>query len=286
MTITPEGCTIVQLAVPSAAMNRSIQATVVLPPAYQYDASRRFPILYAMHGTGAPHNCWSEMIPLRKALADQPMIVAMFDADNASWYLDSPQIQTNYLRPPPKDAPGQPAQPPIRSLFTTFFFNEFIPYVDQQFRTNSKQRLLTGFSMGGFGAFHYLLTKPDMFMSVSALSGAFMNLAQPAKEFIDRLATLLGDYDVDRSGYRAIDLQMRIIDQTLKNVRLPPIFFHCGSEDEVPRLLESNRDFARFLAAMKIPARYLETEGKHNWPFWRDASAGIIDFHWRTLHPQ
>ena len=58
-----------------------------------------------------------------------------------------------------------------------------------------------------------------------------MNLAQPAKEFINRLATLLDDYDTDRSGYVAIDMQMGIIGQTLRKGSLPQIFFHCGSED-------------------------------------------------------
>ena len=276
VTVTPEGCTIRRFAVPSAAMGRSIDALVVLPPAYEKDPAAHFPILYALHGRGAAFDCWSDMKPLCAALIKKPMIVAMFDADNASWYIDAPLPQTKYLRP---GGDNGPVSPPTRSLFTTFFFDEFIPYLDNEFRVEQKQRMLTGFSMGGYGAFHYLLTRPEAFVSVSSLSGALRSMAQPNKA----LPPLLGEHPQENVRYRAVDLQLRFIDAVLRKVPLPPIFIHCGTEDS--GLLESNRDFARFLTALNIPVRYLESAGEHAWPFWRDASTGVIEFHWHTLHP-
>ncbi|MEK7412976.1 MAG: alpha/beta hydrolase-fold protein, partial [Planctomycetota bacterium] len=202
--------------------------------------------------------------------------VASFDADNASWYLDAPLPQTKYLLP---GVDAWPSSPPTRSQFTTFFFDEFIPYIDREYRSEPKQRMLTGFSMGGYGAFHYLLSRPEAFVSISALSGAFRSMTQPNKA----LVPLIGEHPQESVRYRAVDLQLRLIDAVLRKVPLPPIFIHCGTEDS--GLIENNRDFARFLTALNIPARYLETAGEHNWPFWRDASPGIVDFHWRSLHP-
>jgi S-formylglutathione hydrolase FrmB len=68
---------------------------------------------------------------------------------------------------------------PVKSLFTTFVFNECIPTIEKQYRINTSQRMLTGFSMGGFGAIHYMLTKPDQFVSVSSLSGWFPSYDDP-----------------------------------------------------------------------------------------------------------
>ncbi|MEK7412115.1 MAG: alpha/beta hydrolase-fold protein [Planctomycetota bacterium] len=284
VTPTAEGCTVMRLSVPSAAMGRPVQIVALLPPTYQQDPTARFPVLYALHGSSAACDCWADMAPLRAALVKQPMIVLMFDGDSGSMYLDSPILQTDYLRPPPKGSPTRPAPPPARSLFTTFFFDELIPSTDLLFRSHPKQRMLTGFSMGGYGAFHYMLCRPDAFVSVSSLSGAFMSMAHPSKDTSEWMSELLGDPKVNHVRFREVDIELRLIDAVIRKIPLPPIFLHCGSDDT--GLVEGNRDFARFLAAMRVPSRYLETPGEHNWKFWRDASLGIIDFHWRTLHPQ
>jgi S-formylglutathione hydrolase FrmB len=37
---------------------------------------------------------------------------------------------------------------------------------------------------------------------------------------------------------------------------------------------------AELNAAQLIEFRYVESPGRHDWPFWRDASAQVADFHW------
>ena len=270
-TNTIEGCIIEKLRVFSPSMGREIKAVVVLPPEYTKHSDKKYPVLYAFHGYDAPYTTWSDMSPLRKALATKPILVVSFDADRGSWYLDSPNIQMNYLRPPATNAV------PAKSLFTTFFFDEFIPAVDQRYRINSRQRMLTGFSMGGFGALHYLLTKPDQFISVSSLSGAFPSLDAPNWPKLENyFQPLLGTFAENRDRYRVVDLCGRMA--TIS--KLPPVYLHCGTEDS---LLEQNRNMQRFLKKQDVACEYLETAGKHNWPFWKAASTGVIDFHWKTL---
>jgi len=289
---TPEGCTIEKLDVPSPSMKRQIRAVVVLPPGYKQDAEKRYPIVYALHGKGAPYATYSEMLPLRRALKDRPMIVASFDCDDAGWYIDSAR------------KPG--------NLFETFFFAEFLPYVDGHYRT-SGQRAVTGFSMGGFGAFHYMLAKPEMFTSVSAHSAAFFRFRDANdRNGPDFLKELLGEPSRNREAYAKLDVGATIAENVQKGVRMPPMLFHCGTEDgllnysqEMARLLarqnklitvDATKDpsvageadnakkakaAADLAAARRISFWYIESPGGHNWVFWRDSIEIALDFHWR-----
>ena len=89
-TNTIEGCIIEKLRVFSPSMGREIKAVVVLPPEYTKHSDKKYPVLYAFHGYDAPYTTWSDMSPLRKALATKPILVVSFDADRGSWYLPNP----------------------------------------------------------------------------------------------------------------------------------------------------------------------------------------------------
>ena len=281
---TPEGCQLRRYTVSSPSMQRDIRVVVVLPPGYADSAEQRYPVLYALHGRGAPYDTWSQMSPLRKALRDMPMIVVCFDGDRAGWYVDSTKK---------KD-----------SQFCAFFFDELMPHVADAYRTSGLQAV-TGFSMGGHGAFYYMLTRPEMFTSVSALSAAFMEEGAWGADFEE----LLGDFEENKEAYRKTFIAERIEQYVTDGVKLPPMMSHCGTEDF---LLERNRGFNAFMAeqnkrirqrlepqvagiadqrerARKLDALvaenrleflYKESPGTHNWAFWRDASDEVVAFHW------
>jgi S-formylglutathione hydrolase FrmB len=291
VTVMPEGCIVERFDVPSPSMKRQIHALVVLPPEYKDNPGKRYPVLYTLHGMDAPYECYSQMAPLRRALLQRPMIVASFDGDRAGWYIDST------LKPD--------------SQFQTFFFDELIPYVDAHYRSDSR-RGVTGFSMGGYGAFHYMLCKPELFSSVSSLSGAYFRVSDKAGRTSPFLRGLLGDPEANKAEYAKRAISARIEEDVKKHVKLPPLLLHCGTEDG---LLTENQEMTRFLAeqnkliadevtkeaaaetdkakrekmtadllaARKIDFHSIESPGIHNWIFWRDASENVIDFHWRSF---
>jgi S-formylglutathione hydrolase FrmB len=291
VTVTAEGCVIERFDVPSPSMKRQIHALVVLPPEYKDKPDKRYPALYTLHGMGAPYAVYSEMATLRRSLRERPMIVASFDCDRAGWYIDATQKPD--------------------SQFTTFFFDEFIPYVDAHYRTNA-QRGVTGFSMGGYGALHYMLCKPDLFASVSSLSGAFSHMGDRAGKAGQGVRGLLGDPEQNKAEYAKRAIYGRVEEDVKKHVKLPPLLLHCGTEDG---LVAENREMSKFLAEQnkliadgvakeasaetdkdkrdkltadlmagrKINFVSMESPGAHNWPFWRDAAEGVIDFHWRSF---
>jgi S-formylglutathione hydrolase FrmB len=253
-TIVENGCTIEKYTIFSPSMNRDIRIAVVLPPAYATSPNKNFPILYTLHGYGAPYDTWSQMSTLRQTLADCPMIVTCLDGDKGSWYIDSP------LKP--------------KSQFETFFFDEFIPYLDKHYRVDTNSRAVTGFSMGGCGAFQYMLAKPELFKSVSALSGAFWDMNNPTQRNKDHLGPMIGSFDEVPERYAALDLIVGV-----KNAeKLPPIYLHCGTEDF---LLDTNREMKKTLEEKGFDFEYKETEGGHDWKFWKAAATDVIKFHWK-----
>jgi S-formylglutathione hydrolase FrmB len=248
------GCRIERFEVSSPTMGRSIRAWAILPPNYEQRES--LPLLIALHGRAAPYDTWAKMPLLQRGLAQKPMIVAGFDGDAASWYLDSPLKR--------------------ESRFETYFFDEYLPSLNNRYRISDQKPAITGFSMGGFGAMHFALKRPEMFASVSALSGAFRDLEPPSNVTSKTIEPLLGAYLENPAVYRAINLWPRLA-LVKQPSSFPSIYLECGTEDN---LLETNRDFYSTLKKHSFGAAFHESSGGHNWEFWSSAAARILDFHW------
>lgn len=292
---TPEGCVVEKFKVKSPSMGRDIEVAALLPPGYA-GGSGKLPVLYALHGKDAPYLSFTQMNVLRKFLVDHPMLVVVFDADKDSCYIDS--------RHRPK------------SLFTTFYFKELVPAINTRYRTDGRMAV-TGFSMGGYGAFHYLLEQPALFSSVSAMSGAF-ELFDEKREKADQwrpwLEGLMGPLEQNRAAYEAVLLEPRIEKTVAAGTKLPPLLMLCGTDDF---LFASNRRFIDFLQSVNvrelakhaseleaitdakerrtrrvaiqksslIDFEYRETPGAHDWPYWSQAIAAVAEFHWRHFRP-
>ena len=223
-------------------MEKDIPYAIVLPATYETESTKTFPVLYCLHGYGAPYDTWAVMSPLLSAIdGDYPAIIVTFEG-STSWYID------------------HPSDPSIQ--YTRFFFEELVPFVESTYRAgrSPSMRGVTGFSMGGFGAWHYMLERPDFFASVSALSGAF-----------DRIP----------NGEGALNPYGRITDRAGTLGTLPPIYMNCGTADS---LLSDNRNMAAHLTALGYSNTLIETSGAgHDWPFWRDTSDELLAWHYASF---
>jgi S-formylglutathione hydrolase FrmB len=259
-----QDCTIESFKIHSKAMNRDIDVVVVLPPAYAQNPDTKFPVLHTLHGHSAPYATWSKMDTLREALKDQPMIVTCFNGDKAGWYLDSPEKAD--------------------TQFTTFFLTEFIPFIDATYRTTAKAsgRGVTGFSMGGFGAFHYMLESPKSFASVSSASSRMSYMTAKMERVEKDLAGLLGPRATNEERYLAADVPLGLDRAIAKGVKLPPMLLTCGTEDKG---IEGVRAFRDRMLKHKQVFEYVESPGEHNWAYWRGIAPRIIDFHHRSFQP-
>ncbi len=137
---------------------------VYVPAEYENNPSKKYPVLYLVHGWGEDENGWSNqghmanimdgLIAAGKAV---PMIIVMPDGD----------IQTN---------------PDVRQAktndVTQIFVNDLIPYIDKTFRTKTdrQNRAMAGLSRGGGQTTSTVFANMDKFAWMGTFSGFFLGM--------------------------------------------------------------------------------------------------------------
>jgi putative tributyrin esterase len=249
--------TVDSLEIPSAVMNKTYKAAVVLPSTYQNN-KKVYPVLYLLHGGGGHFRDWLNLTPdkmLVKNLADQyNIIIVMPEGETFGWYLDSPFDAT--------------------SKFETYITKEVIQKIDNTYRTvrSNKGRVITGLSMGGHGAMYLSTRHPDLFGAAGTMSGAMdMNYTKFSlnedfkKTLIERFEKLLGTSDVSNEVY--VKNSVINMAETIKKNGMP-VIIDCGVDDF---LIDVNRELHRRLVYNNTPHDYAERPGAHTWEYWQNS---------------
>jgi enterochelin esterase-like enzyme len=141
---------------------------VFLPPSYEKDEHRRYPVVYALHGYSIGAEQWAHEIHVPQTIEGafaqgaKEMIVVLPDSKtvhNGSMYSSS--VTTGD--------------------FEKFISHDVIAYIDAHYRTipDRMSRGLVGHSMGGYGASRIGMKHPDVFGSLYIMSPCCMS-ARPA----------------------------------------------------------------------------------------------------------
>ncbi len=141
---------------------------VFLPPGYNKDKHRRYPVVYALHGFSIGAEQWTHEIHVPQTIEGafaqgaKEMIVVLPDSKtvhNGSMYSSS--VTTGD--------------------FEKFIAHDVVTYIDAHYRTipNRESRGLVGHSMGGYGASRIGMKHPDVFGSLYIMSPCCM-AARPA----------------------------------------------------------------------------------------------------------
>jgi S-formylglutathione hydrolase FrmB len=231
-----------RVAIPSQPMTKVFNAYVILPESYFLDTTARFyPVVYLLHGYSGDYADWYTKVPQLRQLATQhELIIVTPDGNYNSWYLDSPLDST--------------------SRFFTYISQEVPTYVDANFRTRreASQRALVGLSMGGHGALHIGLQRPEIFGAIGSMSGV-MDLRRHPKEW--ELGDHLGDPLVD-----SLRWQENSVLYAVQSAGSPAsLFLDCGTDDV---LIAENRALHDTLLMLGIPHFYSERPGGHDWDYW------------------
>lgn len=135
------------------------EAIVFLPPSYAREKSRRYPVVYALHGYSIGAAQWSQEIHVPQTIegafaqGSQEMIVVLPDSKtvyNGSMYSSS--VTTGD--------------------FENYIARDVVAYMDAHYRTIPKRtsRGLVGHSMGGYGASRIGMKHPEVFGSLYIMS--------------------------------------------------------------------------------------------------------------------
>jgi putative tributyrin esterase len=227
------------LVIPSDNLQTSDTVWVYKPESYLTKKKQKYPVLYLLHGHGGNYKSWSTITDLQKLADEYQFLIVCPDGLKKSWYINSPQ------------------QDSIQ--YEDFFLKELMPAIAKKFAEDSSKLLITGNSMGGYGAMWLFLKHPDLFLSAGSTSGV-LNLRYSANK--KTLSYLLGNYSEDNAlfdDYSPINL-LKNITGTDKE-----IIFDSGTEDY---LYITSQQFRQKCDELKIKATYTAQPGAHTGSYW------------------
>ncbi len=216
---------------------------VYLPPGYDPQADRHYPVIYNLHGAGDNElHGFDDVRVLDAGIREgrwPAMIVVLPNGGKRTFFKDS--------------FDG-------RFLSETLVIRELIPFIDTKYRTiaERKGRCIEGHSMGGRGATRLAMKYPALFCSLFNLAGRVPRTL----EYFDPLKTdtypnnYLGP---DRQNYidnDAYELLKKNVDDIKGKLRIQ---MWCGTRDMGH--LVAVRDFHQAMLEAGVDHTYLEIEG-------------------------
>jgi S-formylglutathione hydrolase FrmB len=234
--------------------------------------SRRYPVLYLLHGAFGNAASWTGVA--QEICGNASLINVMPNGDSFGFY-------TNWVIP--SNATPQ--------NWRTFHMEQLVPWIDLNLRTVAKKegRAIAGLSMGGYGAIHYAELYSNNFIYAASFSGAvdlmdtrtqniILGLPGPGKPLIGPFG--YPSAPVSSNGWFAENTHTRAAE--LRDIY---IALYNGNNDYTDSTyLPGCYQLYDLLVLFNIPV-YLNAygngqsighgcDGKHDWACWR---ASLID---------
>lgn len=266
---------------------------VYLPPSYDSNSSKRYPVVYMLHGYGLTAERWMSLFTIEQDAnaamsGDNPAAREMIVVNPSAYNIFDGSFYTSSL------AGGD---------WERFIAEDLVSYIDSHYRTLAKResRGLAGHSMGGYGTLRIGMKRPDVFVAMYPLAAAGMMetgapsdalttaeqyktredvaaLRYPNKSTMARAsawspntqrAPLYYDLPVEK-GVERPEIQAKwmansilpMLDQYAHNLmRYKAIKFDVGTKDG---LITQNQQLDATLTQMGIPHIFETYEGDHN----------------------
>jgi S-formylglutathione hydrolase FrmB len=257
----------------SPAVARKLKFRICLPADYE-TSTKRYPVLYLLHGFSGDYTSWNKFEP-EKAAEPYGMILVQPDYGN-SWCVNWSE-----------SAAGQ------KNNWEDAIIKDLIPYIDSHFRTIAARegRAINGISMGGYSALTLGLRNPELFCSISGHSGLLdwargfgkklktdPNAVLPERKPEKKIKPAIGLADFDDQEERTPIGRIfktvaecdahdpYVLAATMPVEKMPHINFDCGTEDSYHGY---NQDLLLILLARKVPFTYSQSPGAHASAYWR-----------------
>lgn len=242
---TAKAGTVDTVAIYSNSMHKHLKAVIIKPDNYKLTNNKKFPVVYLLHGYDGWYSNWIIRAPELKDYADASQIIIVCpDGAISSWYFDSP-VDITYR-------------------YETHISTEVVGYIDKNYRTiaDKKHRAITGLSMGGHGALFLALRHEDIFGAAGSMSGV-VDLKESKNRF--DISKRIGDTITHAKDWHNLNVINLI--ENYKYTKLK-ILFDCGDHDI---FIDGNRRLHQKMLQLKIPHKYIERPGQHDWDYWRNA---------------
>ncbi|PID58684.1 MAG: hypothetical protein CR986_07405 [Ignavibacteriae bacterium] len=210
---------------------------IVTPENFNNDSTYSLVIL--LHGYSGNFLQWNNIANLQDYANAYNFIIACPDGFYDSWYLNStlkPELQ-----------------------FEDFFWKDFIPYLNQNYKIDSSNIFISGLSMGGHGAITLFLKNSDFFRSAGSTSGILDLTYFPDRWSIKNGIGSIKDYPKiwkNNSAYYLLDKN---------NLEGKKIIVDCGTEDFAYQV---NLNFVKKCYDIGSEVLFYSQPGNHNRDYW------------------
>lgn len=239
---------------------------IYLPAGYE-SSDLSYPVLYLLHPAGPAntipnHQSWLYYGELKEYLDKAigagdigPMIVVTPDANFGS-------KRVSYFNDPEGDF-----------NFEDFFFKEFIPYIEKNYRcrTEKGSRAIAGASMGGSAVLQYAIHQPDLFSVVCALSAA---VRKYDSEYLKSRYPNVSEKALTE-WYKPYDVISYIESLPENTESKTKWYIACGDDD---RLSSNNALLHIALKSKGIAHEFRIQNGAHDWSYWRSVLPEFMMF--------
>lgn len=261
-------------SLPSKILAQPANYCVILPPGYDTDKTRRYPILYFFHGLGDNEQTFihSGGFNLVEDLWERGQIGEFIIATpnaGATFYVNSHDGKTRY---------------------EDFLLQEFLPGIEARYRTRPGRanRGVSGVSMGGYGALHLAFHHPELFSAVSSHSAAIIDklpaFTAPTAGGGMRSRVLGGTFGSppdpafwDRNSPLTL----------ARNANLAglKIYLDCGDQDDFGFETGATA-LDKILSARHIPHETHIYPGRHDWQYFAEHLPASLEFHSQLFRSQ
>jgi S-formylglutathione hydrolase FrmB len=239
-------------------------------------ASRRYPVLYLLHGATDNATAWTVKGDAQSIIGEASLISVMPNGDPYGFY-------TNWVIPSPSEVPQD---------WRTYHMEQLVPWIDLNLRTVAKKggRAICGLSMGGYGSIHYAERYSDNFIYATSFSGAVNILDVRLQDGILSHKTpdgkpFVGPFGypnapIDSNGWFAEDTLTRAAE--LRNISIALYTGNVGMPETLLR--DGSYRLRDLLELFNIPYYFNDygngqsigrgCDGTHSWPCWQ---ATLID---------
>ena len=238
----------------SAALGREVAYAVDLPPSYDAAGTRKYPVVYALHGLFEGSRFWERrglapiLAALRASGAVPEFLVVAVDGGNSFFV----------------NAPG--------GRYEDLVTQDLVAQVEASYRVapGRSGRALLGISMGGYGALHIAFDKPTLFAAVATHSAMLLEAVPSATQGARRgqmaaFHQVFGD-PIDTALWTANDPLG--LARRLDAKAAPALFLDCGAEDRYG-LASGHRELHRILEERGVAHAFELPAGDHGYEFVR-----------------
>ncbi len=244
-----------------------------LPPGFDQDKAKHYPVLYYLHGLGDNEQSllnfggWDVIAELRSQGKVGDFVI-LAPSGGHTFYLNSEDGKIRY---------------------EDFLRKEFMPQMEKMYRAESTRatRGITGVSMGGYGALRLAFKYPDQFAAVSAQMPAL--IAELPKDMSSggpgSPGAMLGDVfgtPFNRAYFDRNNVFYFARTDSAASLKRMKICFDVGSSDDYG-FEQGAQQLDQLLKSRGIPHEFHIYPGGHNAQFVVRHFGDVIQFQWNAI---